>query len=153
LVEKGRFIKGAGATVLVVLAVTYALYGFAVMGFATVWSTVLFFAVVFAGALAAPRALRLMKEGLLGLGGAAPAHRILPSERDEGDVSRATDPGASSPELRVLEAIEQRGKLTPAQAALETGLTVAETDHLLSGLAQRGHLDVHAEGGKLFYNL
>lgn len=56
--------------------------------------------------------------------------------------------GREFPKLRALGAIREKVKLTPAPAALETGPTVVETDNLLSGLAHRGRLDVHAVGGK-----
>jgi hypothetical protein len=39
------------------------------------------------------------------------------------------------------------------RAALETTLTVAEADRMLSELAQGGHLEVRVEGGKLLYGL
>lgn len=151
--NRGQFLKGAGTTILVVLAMTYALYGFAIMGFASVWWTVLFFTVIFACTLAAPRAFRLMKEGLSGLDDAGPGRQSLRAGRGTGSAPNVPPPGEKSAELRVLEAIEGKGKLTPAQAAIQTGLSVVETDRLLSGLAQKGHLEVHAEGGKLFYGL
>ena len=56
-------------------------------------------------------------------------------------------------EQELLEAIERHGAVTPVRAALETSLTVAEADRMLSELAQGGHLEVRAEGGKLLYGL
>jgi hypothetical protein len=56
-------------------------------------------------------------------------------------------------ERELLEALRERGELTPAQAAMETSLTVAEADALLKKLAEGGHLDVRVRGGGLFYAL
>ncbi len=43
--------------------------------------------------------------------------------------------------------------MTPAQAAMETSLTVNEADDMLKDLAAKGHLDVRVRGGGLFYGL
>ena len=56
-------------------------------------------------------------------------------------------------ERQLLEAIDRHGEITPARAALETTLTVAEADRMLSELAKGGHLEVRVEGGKLLYGL
>ena len=58
-----------------------------------------------------------------------------------------------SAERQLLEVIERNGEITPARAALQTSLTVDEAERLLSELAQRGHLDLRAEGSKLVYSL
>jgi hypothetical protein len=60
---------------------------------------------------------------------------------------------ANSGERELLEALRRRGELTPAQAAMETSLTVDEADRMLEGLAAKGHLDVRVRGGGLFYGL
>jgi hypothetical protein len=60
---------------------------------------------------------------------------------------------ASSGERELLEALHRRGELTPAQAAMETSLTVDEADKMLEDLAAKGHLDVRVRGGGLFYGL
>ena len=44
-------------------------------------------------------------------------------------------------------ALQSRGELTPAQAAMETSLTVNEADEMLKDLAAKGHLDVRVRGG------
>ncbi len=59
----------------------------------------------------------------------------------------------SSRERELLEAIKSHGEITPAQAAMETSLTVAEADKMLGKLAEGGHLDVRVRGGGLFYAL
>ena len=58
-----------------------------------------------------------------------------------------------SKERELLEALARRGELSPALAALETSLTVAEADRMLSELAESGHLEVRAHEGRLGYTL
>jgi hypothetical protein len=60
---------------------------------------------------------------------------------------------ASSRERELLEALRRNGELTPAQAAMETSLTVNEADEMLEDLAAKGHLSVKVRGGGLFYGL
>src|SRR5918995_4744058 len=60
---------------------------------------------------------------------------------------------ANPGERELLEALQRRGELTPAQAAMETSLTVDEADKMLEDLAAKGHLDVKVRGGGLFYGL
>jgi hypothetical protein len=62
-------------------------------------------------------------------------------------------PAANARERELLEALQRRGELTPAQAAMETSLTVNEADKMLEELAAKGHLDVRVRGGGLFYGL
>lgn len=59
----------------------------------------------------------------------------------------------NSKERELLEALRDRGELTPAQAAVETSLTVKEADGMLSGLAEAGHLEIRVHGGGLSYSL
>lgn len=56
-------------------------------------------------------------------------------------------------ERELLEALERRGEITAARAALETSLSVAEADEMLSRLAENGHVQVHAREGRLAYSL
>ena len=60
---------------------------------------------------------------------------------------------ANAGERELLKALQRRGELTPAQAAMETSLTVDEADKMLEDLAAKGHLDVRVRGGGLFYGL
>jgi hypothetical protein len=62
-------------------------------------------------------------------------------------------PSESSRERELLEAIKTHGEITPAQAAMNTTLTVSEADEMLKELAKGGHLDVRVRGGGLFYAL
>jgi len=56
-------------------------------------------------------------------------------------------------EKELLEALERRGEITAARAALETSLSVAEADESLLRLAENGHVQVHAREGRLAYSL
>src|SRR5215204_4614375 len=59
-----------------------------------------------------------------------------------------------SKERELLSAIRDNGgSITPAEAAMETSLTVSEADSMLSGLAGGGHLAVESRHGALFYSL
>lgn len=58
-----------------------------------------------------------------------------------------------SKEQELLEALARRGELSPAMAALETSLTVAEANRMLSELASSGHVEVRAHEGRLGYAL
>jgi len=62
-------------------------------------------------------------------------------------------PPKPSKERELLEALRARGELTPAQAAVETSLTVKEADGMLKELAEGGHLEVRVRGGALSYSL
>jgi hypothetical protein len=62
-------------------------------------------------------------------------------------------PSASGKERELLGALQTHGELTPAQAAMETSLTVEEADGMLQRLAEGGHLRVRVRGGGLFYSL
>ena len=67
--------------------------------------------------------------------------------------SRAVPPPANK-ERELLSAIRDNGgSITPAEAAMETSLTVREADAMLSELASGGHLAVESRNGALFYAL
>jgi hypothetical protein len=68
------------------------------------------------------------------------------------DTSQGPSP-KNGKERELLEALGRHGELTPTQAAMETSLSVAEADKMLSGLAEAGHLEVRARGGALLYAL
>ena len=69
----------------------------------------------------------------------------------EARAQRPVDEGRQEKEL--LGALARHGELTPARAALETSLSVAEADRMLSGLARDGRIEVHAREGRLGYAL
>jgi hypothetical protein len=59
-----------------------------------------------------------------------------------------------SQERELLSAIRDNlGSITPAEAAMETSLTVREADKMLSELAAGGHLRVESSVGALVYSL
>ena len=62
-------------------------------------------------------------------------------------------PDEDRKEKELLEALERRGEITASGAALETSLSVAEADEMLSRLAESGHVQVHAREGRLAYSL
>jgi hypothetical protein len=62
-------------------------------------------------------------------------------------------PPKNDKERELLEALRVRGELTPAQAAVETSLTVREAEEMLKELAEGGHLEVRVRGGGLSYSL
>jgi hypothetical protein len=63
-------------------------------------------------------------------------------------------PPAPDKERELLSAIRYNGGvITPAEAAMETSLTVKEADRMLSELAGGGHLSVESTGGTLRYSL
>lgn len=67
---------------------------------------------------------------------------------------RRSLPAAPNGERELLSAIRQNGgSITPAEAAMETSLTVREADRMLSELASAGHLMVEGREGSLFYAL
>jgi hypothetical protein len=67
---------------------------------------------------------------------------------------RRAIPAPVSNERELLAAIRANsGSITPAEAAMETSLTVRAADQMLSEAASGGHLRVESEGGTLFYAL
>jgi ATP/maltotriose-dependent transcriptional regulator MalT len=93
--------------------------------------------------------------GVLGIGVVAPAvfltqinHAIALHE----ERKQAT-PSARDKEGELLRALEERGGITPATAAMRTSLTVEEASKMLHGLATKGHLKVLNQDGVLAYAL
>lgn len=63
-------------------------------------------------------------------------------------------PASINKERELLSAIRDNGgSITPAEAAMETSLTVREADAMLSELAGGGHVAVESRNGALFYSL
>jgi hypothetical protein len=82
----------------------------------------------------------LLVRGLAGMSATPPERRI-------------DRPSPSSRERELLEALREHGELTPARAAMETSLSVAEADQMLKDLAAGGHLEVRTRGVGLTYAL
>lgn len=56
-------------------------------------------------------------------------------------------------EKELLDALRERGELTPASAAMLTTLTADEASGALESLARKGHLEAQARDGALVYAL
>ena len=69
------------------------------------------------------------------------------------EESRRATPGAREKEKELLGALEERGELTPATAAMRTSLTVDEASRMLEELARKGHLGMQMEEGIVAYSL
>jgi hypothetical protein len=120
----------AQLTTALAVILPVALAGVLLMAFTTVgWIWFTFFWVAFP-------AFGLLMRGLAGL--------------SEG---RTELPAGTGKERELLDALRERGELTPAEAAMETSLSVAEADRMLKELTEGGHLEVRVRGGGLFYAL
>jgi len=83
-----------------------------------------------------------------------PAVALIASALQEANKRRRARPLAPDKERELLSAIRDNGgSITPAEAAMETSLTVKEADRMLSELAGGGHLSVESAGGTLCYSL
>jgi hypothetical protein len=83
-----------------------------------------------------------------------PAVALLASALQEAKKRRALLSPPANGERELLSAIRDNGgSITPAEAAMETSLTVREADRMLSELAGGGHLSVESAGGTLRYSL
>jgi DNA-binding CsgD family transcriptional regulator len=69
------------------------------------------------------------------------------------EESRLANPGMREKEKELLGALEERGEITPASAAMRTSLTVDEASKMLEELARKGHLEMHVEEGTVAYVL
>jgi len=68
-------------------------------------------------------------------------------------IRQALLAGDIDQEKEFLGAMERRGEITAARAALDTSLSVAAAEEMLSGLASAGHLRVGVQEGGLVYSL
>ena len=92
---------------------------------------------------------------VLGIGVAAPVLLLWQINRAIAthEESRRTVPGTREKEKELLSALEERGELTPAMAAMRTSLTVDEASKTLEELARKGHLELQMEDGVMAYAL
>lgn len=72
-------------------------------------------------------------------------------DRPDPKLRRSDD--KKSKERELLNALAERGEITPATAAMRTSLTVDEASKMLDGLASKGHLKLQAEDGIMAYAL
>ena len=102
-------------------------------------------------ALRLPRSLRLRVEGNFALGRAV--RQGVRRARLSGGRHDGPSQAERSKEKELLWALDRSGKLTALGAALETSLTVGQSERMLQALADKGHLEVTVEHGRLHYAL
>ena len=117
-----------------------------------VWWWLVFYATIFVAAAATPVARNLMRKSSAPLRPPRTDRRVAPPSGIPSTPQMHRNDSERQNERQVLEAIERHGEITPARAALETTLTVAEADRILSDLAKAGHLEVKVAGGQLVYS-
>jgi hypothetical protein len=89
-----------------------------------------------------------------GVGFVIPAAIFFGLAANDFQKHRHALPRPDNKERELLSAIRDNGgSITPAEAAMETSLTVREADQMLSELAGGGHLTVESKVGSLFYAL
>ena len=89
-----------------------------------------------------------------GVGFVIPAAIFFGLAANDFQKHRHALPQTDNRERELLSAIRDNGgSITPAEAAMETSLTVREADGMLSDLAASGHLAVESRDGALFYAL
>ena len=89
-----------------------------------------------------------------GIGFVIPAAIFLGLAANDFQKYRHALPQPANKERELLSAIRDNGgSITPAEAAMETSLTVREADQMLSELTGAGHLAVESNDGTLFYAL
>lgn len=89
-----------------------------------------------------------------GVGFVIPAAIFFGLAANDFQKRRHALPQPNNKERDLLSAIRDNGgSITPAEAAMETSLTVREADGMLSELAGGGHLAVEGRDGALFYSL
>jgi hypothetical protein len=89
-----------------------------------------------------------------GVGFVIPAAIFFGLAANDLQKQRHSLPQPASKERELLSAIRDKGgSITPAEAAMETSLTVREADSMLSELTGEGHLAVESRDGALVYSL
>jgi ATP/maltotriose-dependent transcriptional regulator MalT len=93
--------------------------------------------------------------GVLSIGVVAPVVLLRQINRAIAthEQNRRVVPGAREKEKELLRAMEERGEITPAAAAMRTSLTVEEASRMLDKLAAKGHMQVLNQDGVLAYTL
>ena len=93
--------------------------------------------------------------GVLGIGVAAPVLLLWQINRAIAahEASRRAAPGAREKEKELLEALEERGGITPVTAAISTSLTADEAASMLDELTGKGYLRLRVEEGIRTYAL
>ena len=114
----------------------------------------LYLAFGFGFALAAILVIITSGTAAAGIGFVIPAAIFFGLAANDFQKHRHTLPKPDNKERELLSAMRDNGgSITPAEAAMETSLTVREADQMLSELAGGGHLAVESKEGSLFYAL
>ncbi|CAN5204642.1 hypothetical protein BH24ACT19_BH24ACT19_03360 [soil metagenome] len=91
---------------------------------------------------------------IFAFGGAAPALFLWQANRASTPRQGSpSSPSAKDKEAELLEALGERGEVTPITAAIRTSLTADEASAMLEGLARQGYLELRAEDGVQTYAL
>ena len=92
---------------------------------------------------------------ILGIGVVAPVLLMRQINRAIAahEETRRSFPGTREKEKELLDALDERGGLTPTTAAMRTSLTVDEASQMLGTLARDGHLEQRTEEGVTTYAL
>lgn len=91
---------------------------------------------------------------IFAFGGAAPALFLWQANRALTPRQEPpSSPSAKDKESELLEALGERGEVTPITAAIRTSLTAEEASAMLDGLARKGYLELRAEDGVQTYAL
>lgn len=133
------FVVGGSGLLALVLLVLFALS--VALRMNADYSEWLLPAIALVSLWAALPALWLSVRGVAGLFGAGSRPR------------EAESPSEDRKEKELLGALERRGEISPARSAMETSLTVAEADRMLSDFARKGYVAASVSGGSLIYAL
>ena len=90
---------------------------------------------------------------VFGIGVVAPVLLLGQINRAIAAHEEASRAPSGTKEKELLGALEERGGLTPATAAMRTSLTVDEASKMLEELARKGHLEMQTEEGIVAYTL
>ncbi len=92
---------------------------------------------------------------VFGIGVVAPVLLLRQINRaiEAHEAARRARDDTREEEKELLQALEERGELTPATAAMRTSLTVDEASKMLEVLAHKGHLERRSEQDVVAYAL
>jgi hypothetical protein len=84
---------------------------------------------------------------------AFPALGLLSSSVAGAGGDRSLRVSEAELERELLEAVRDGGEVSAASVAVRTSLSVAGADRRLKELAEKGHIEVRARGGAVYYSL
>lgn len=79
--------------------------------------------------------------------------RTLPRGSPRFGGVQEAQPDTDGREKELLRALERHEEITAARAAMETSLSIAQAEEMLTKLASGGHVEVRARAGTLTYAL